>query len=176
MPFKDKAKELEYRRIRYYQNHEHILLRMRKWREKNKERLNAKTRERRQANSEQHNLTNKEWRDSHKEHIKIHGKEYRYKLCREYVNKIKQLFPTLTCTICGKQDNQSILGVSFHEIHGHRHEYHSIFKFRYIIAHYQDFVPICKAHHVKIHNLMRKDYAWNEIVDLLESQLLKPKA
>jgi len=69
-----------------------------------------------------------------------------------------------------KTDKQPRLGVSFHEKHGNSHDYHTVPKLRYILTHPDDFVPLCRHHHILTHRLMMEGFVWGEIVDLIQKK------
>lgn len=78
---------------------------------------------------------------------------------------LETYFPSLTCVICGGNDKRARLGVSFHEIHGKNHELSaSRRKWAYIIEHHEDFVPLCREHHLLAHILMRDGFSWERIL------------
>lgn len=79
---------------------------------------------------------------------------------------LRKIF-TLKCFFCGKTDKQPRLGVSFHEKHGNSHDYHTVPKLRYILAHPDAFVPLCRHHHILAHRLMMEGFVWDEISDLI---------
>jgi predicted HNH restriction endonuclease len=53
------------------------------------------------------------------------------------------------CVICGKFPKR----ISIHEIHG---KPHSTTDFKYILAHIQDFVPMCNSCHVTLHRIFNR--------------------
>jgi hypothetical protein len=113
----------------YYSRHrEQELTRNKLWREKNRERWLQYTKEYRQKNRERLNLQNKEWYQKNRERKLLysnpHQKAYRRNYIAEIKPELQQYFPSLTCFLCGKQDERALLGISFHEIHGNAHEHH----------------------------------------------------
>ena len=63
----------------------------------------------------------------------------------EFKKKLGELLG-LKCVICGSTHR-----ISYHEIHGNPHKPR-----KYVLEHYQDFIPLCSGCHVGLHRFIRR--------------------
>jgi len=124
-------------------------------------------------NRESRRLRQKDYRKKHPEQIALSKKNKREVYFASIASEIRQYFPSLSCCLCGGHDNQATFGISFHEIHGCEHDYRHLNRFQYILAHHEDFVPLCRSHHQKIHLLMRNGLNWKTIINGTQWEMLK---
>lgn len=54
------------------------------------------------------------------------------------------------CVICGKVER-----IIFHEIHGKKHPANPACRYKYLLSHPEDFVPLCFPHHEAIHRFAK---------------------
>jgi len=109
-----------------------------------------------QRHKKARNAYNLKWKQTHREHLKRKRREH-YEKDRE---KILDLIGR-ECRICSSPQN-----IHFHEMFGKPHEN----KMKYIIEHYNDFVPLCKYCHNGLHRLGKpkdKKIDTNELLSLL---------
>jgi hypothetical protein len=167
----------------YYQrNKEQIKQRVRNYRVKNREVILERKRKYNAEHAVERLEKQKAYASAHPNEIKQYFNGYYEKNgehIREHVNKMKKvngekleeeirkLFPNLVCHFCGRTDIQARLGVSFHKKDGEPHNYHTIQRLRLIIAHPEEFVPLCRMCHHTVHHMMMQGFVWAEIDRLI---------
>jgi len=111
--------------------------------EKRKEQINLAVKRFYRKHKEEWLTNKKHWYDS-----------YREKLFNQIGSK---------CVICGSQKR-----LSFHEIHGKRHNLLNTKKgFEYVLTHKEDFIVLCSFHHMFVHQFA-KCWEWNKFKELIE--------
>lgn len=75
---------------------------------------------------------------------------------------VRKLFD-LKCYICGAVNPEIKLGVHLHQKDGKVHNYDKVYKLKYILEHPDEFVPLCRSHHKRVHVLMDWGYNWQQI-------------
>lgn len=101
----------------------------------------------------------KDWRKKNRLHSNKWSKEYEQKCRKECEELIGN-----RCIICG-----SLNSICFHEIHGKKHPRHGCS----IRHHSQDFIPICKRHHIALHLLIeaQKLGVFDKVLELLKKTM-----
>ena len=124
-----------------------------RWSDENRDRLRQKWR-------------NAYWRK--REKISQRRKERFSRLKEKCREELKRIFGT-RCIICGGIDKRSKIGVSFHNIKNEKHPYNQVHrKYQYIIAHKEDFIPVCISCHNGIHWLQGKvGLTWEQIKQII---------
>ena len=140
---------------------------MKEYREKHREqiRLQRKQYRSRPEIREYIRRKNKEWTEVHHEEKKLYNRDYIKQHVLEVEAELLKHF-SLMCLFCGKRDKKPHLGVSFHEIYGRSHD-RDYLRFHYVLAHHEDFAPVCNKHHRLVHLLMDYDFSWKEIREIL---------
>lgn len=118
--------------------------------------------------SKSHKIGNTKYRNANKEKELERTRKWKTTIRKDFIAKITQYFPKLICVICGEKDPSSRIGVHFHEINGKHHPIAAKAKFEYILAHHNDFVPICNSHHIKATILMEHGLSWSDVVYVLD--------
>lgn len=176
------AKKREY----YQKNKERIKQQIKNHRETHREEFLEYKRKYNATHATERNEKQKAYAVAHKEEIQkyFHGYyaknaeeikqavlAWKTKTISELEIEIKKIFgDPLKCFLCGEIDPTVGIGACFHEKNRKNHDYHRVGEFKYILAHPQDFVPLCRGDHQMTHMLMRKGFTWNEIVKLIQEK------
>jgi len=188
----------------YYQkNREQILAKKRTYYQKNRERIKQRVKKHREDNRDAFLKYKKEYNAAHamernekaKAYYWVHRdekREYDREYYQQHVEEIKQAvlaYKTqkvaeleaiacrvfdMRCFLCGMVDPSVRIGACFHEKHGNKHEYHRVAELRYVLAHPDDFIPLCRGDHQMSHMLMKKGFVWEEIVRLVREKMVVP--
>lgn len=109
----------------------------------------------------------KKWRSNNKDRLRVYEKE-RYQKRKEYCVRLnrerdRELYDELDirlgkiCKICSRERQR----IYRHEIHGKSHSGDP----RYILAHIEDFIPLCSTCHQRLHWAMKYlHYVYNSLV------------
>lgn len=170
-----------YNKEYYERNKERLKQKSRDWHKKNHDQFLKRKKKYNAAHAVERNEKQKAYTVEHREEIQKYFQGYYSKKgdkIREHVNKmkkvkigeleneLKKLFPNLVCHFCGERNALPRLGVHFHKKDGEEHDYHTIPKLRYIIAHPDEFITLCGSCHHGISHMMLHGLVWEEL-DLL---------
>jgi hypothetical protein len=89
---------------------------------------------------------------------------------REEMRKIFDL----KCAICGKVDSTIKLGVFIHKKDGKPHNYDKVYRLKYILAHPEEFAPLCRSHHRFVHTCMKHGSSWEQIISQMKLPSVNP--
>lgn len=165
----------------YLKNREKVKQRSRDWHKKNRKRFLERKRKYNAAHAVERNEKQKAYYWEHRDEKRAYDREYYLKHgdeirqatlrnARKTVEELEALLKkifVMKCFFCGKTDKIPRLGVNFHEKNGKEHTYRPIARLRYYLNHPDDFVPVCRHHHILAHRLMMEGFSWKEIVELI---------
>jgi hypothetical protein len=116
----------------------------------------------RQSNYHYHKI----WMANHPKGQIDSNRKWKHATDAKQRDEVRKLFD-LKCSICGKIEPDIKLGVHLHKKDGAVHNYDKVYKLKYIIAHPDEFAPLCRGHHRTVHWLMSQEgLSWEQILAL----------